>query len=864
MSKLISGRLPGGVRPLCYAIDLTVLPEESTFSGSVYIDLLMDSLLTEIVLHALDLRIEKAELNGLAAKVSGDALSETITVTTSQSMPQETARLSLHFSGMLNQQMRGLYAAQAGTETFAFTQFEATDARRMFPCFDEPAIKARFRLAVTVPAHLTALSNMPVTAEKVNGRFKQVTFDETPVMSTYLLALAVARLEKKEIWVGETSVAVWTLPDQLSLGAFALKVTQAVLPLLNTYFDLPCPTPKLDLVCVPDFAMGAMENWGAIFFRDSCLLLDEPLSSTSMQRRVADVITHEIVHQWFGNLVTMVWWDDLWLNESFATWLACKIVDQWRPEWCFWLSFQQGKAMPLALDALKNSRAIRAEVSSAAEIEEMFDALTYEKGGACLRMIEQFLGEDVFCQGIRLYMKRYQYQNAKASDLWAVLEEASGQPVSEIANDWFTRPGFPLVQLTLQEDDFSTVHLSQERFMAGEATQSPPWSVPLVLKYEDSEGVHTSRMLMAEKEMDYVLPAKGPVKWVYGNAGETGFYRTHSAGGLASTLKNEPSSRVLSQAAANTLAPIEKIGYLGDLWALTRRGDLPIAGFMEALGHFRGNEARVLVSEICAYLDVLSNQMVLPSDRPFFSAFVDQQLMPLWVKFGWDAAPDEDDERRLIRADLLWVLGAIAQDEEILSELPRRQIRYFARPQSIDPTLVGVLIRLCVRSDGGTRFEQYIEKFQKSKTPELRDQYLVALAEFNKPALARKLIDVALSEKVRAQDIWKPVRALLANTVVQGESWDAVKSHWPALHKKGGSLGVQRMIQAAGHLWSDEWHEDVSAFFSHPGNRAGLGERTLAQTLEFIQLGARFKRHQTAELSMWLQAYVQKGAKKAF
>lgn len=855
MSKLISRRLPGGVRPLYYTIDLTVLPEERTFSGSVDIDLSIDVPLTQIVLHALDLRIEKAYLNAFDVKVSWDVPSETVTIAVPQPMSQGVARLSLHFSGVLNEQMRGLYAAQAGAETFAFTQFEATDARRMFPCFDEPAIKARFRLSVTVPAHLTALSNMPVTEEKVKGHFKQVTFDETPVMSTYLLALAVARLEKKEIRVGEMSVAVWTLPNQLPLGAFALKVTQAVLPLLNIYFDLPCPTPKLDLVCVPDFAMGAMENWGAIFFRDSCLLLDEPLSSTAMQRRVADVITHEIVHQWFGNLVTMVWWDDLWLNESFATWLACKIVDQWRPEWCFWLSFQQGKAVPLALDALKNSRAIRAEVSNAAEIEEMFDALTYEKGGACLRMIEQFLGEDVFRQGIRLYIKRYQYQNAKAADLWAVLEEASGQPVSEIANDWFTRPGFPLVQLTVQEGDFSTVHLSQERFMAGDAMQSPPWSVPLVLKYEDSEGMHTVRMLMAEKKLDYVLPAKGPVNWVYGNAGETGFYRTHSAGGLAS---------VLSKAAANALEPIEKIGYLGDLWALTRRGDLPIAGFMEALCHFRGNEARILVSEICAYLDVLSNQIVSPSDRPRFAAFVDQQLMPLWVKSGWDAAPNEDDERRLIRADLLWALGAIAQDEEILSELPRRQTRYFARPQSIDPTLVGALIRLCVRSDGGTRFEQYIEKFQKSKTPELRDQYLVALAEFNKPALARKLIDVVLSEKLRAQDVWKPIRALLANPVVQGESWDAVKTHWPALHKKGGSLGAQRMIQAAGHLWSDEWYEDVSAFFRDSGNRAGLGERTLAQTLEFIQLGTRFKKHQATGLSSWLQENVHEGMKKAF
>ncbi|MFQ5580967.1 MAG: M1 family metallopeptidase, partial [Nitrospiria bacterium] len=402
MEEVMTERLPDHVRPVLYEIELKVIPKEKSFSGRVQIDLQVETPAREIILHSLDLNIDGAEIQQGASKripvgIKTDPPSETICLLPKEPIKSGTSRLFISFSGRLNRQMRGLYEAHAGGEIYAFTQCEATDARRIFPCFDEPAMKARFRLSVAVPSDLVALSNMPVIEEKQDTYqeegLKYLTFDETPVMSTYLLALAVARLEKEEIEVAGTRVGLWTLPGELHLGQFALEVTSAALPLLNDYFDLPYPTPKLDLVCVPDFAMGAMENWGAIFFRDSCLLLDREIASTTTQRRVANVITHEIVHQWFGNLVTMGWWDDLWLNESFATWLACKIVDQWRPEWHSWVEFQQEKEVPLSLDALEATRPIRADVASSAQIEEMFDALTYEKGAACLRMIEQFLGE---------------------------------------------------------------------------------------------------------------------------------------------------------------------------------------------------------------------------------------------------------------------------------------------------------------------------------------------------------------------------------------------------------------------------------------------------------------------------------------
>ncbi|MFY9268914.1 MAG: M1 family aminopeptidase [Candidatus Manganitrophaceae bacterium] len=848
MNVLTNGRLPEAVRPERYHLHLTVVPEKKSFQGEVVIDLIVLRPTETVSLHALELDIEDATGGeGLPARVTADTASETITLTFPKPLPAGPLRLTLRFSGQLNRQLRGLYEARAAGETYAFTQFEATDARRMFPCFDEPGIKARFRLTVTLPSHLTALSNMPIGDEKTDGVMKTVSFDETPIMSTYLLALAVARLESKEIQVAGTRVAVWTLPGQLHLGDFALKVTAAVLPLLNDYFDLPYPYPKLDLVGVPDFAMGAMENWGAIFFRDSRLLLDETLASTGTQRGVANVITHEIVHQWFGNLVTMAWWDDLWLNEAFATWLAVKIVDEWRPEWNSWVEFQQEKQVPLGVDALRSTRPIQAKVTSAAEIEEMFDPLTYEKGAACLRMIEQFLGEAHFRAGIRNYMKAHQYQNTVAADLWQALEAASGQPVSAIAKDWFTQPGFPLVRLSASENDFRSLLIEQRRFFAAGQEGAEPsslWTIPFTIKYEDEGGVSTDRVPLKNRTTPVTLPGKGAVRWIYGNAEEGGFLRVEY---------DRPLRNALLPTAIPTLSASERIGLLNHLWAVCVSGDLSIVTFMESLLLFKGDPTRFVAEAAAAYFETLSNQIVLPKNRPQFQTLVKEFFDPLWKMLGWDPASGEDDERKLTRAAALWGMGALAGDEEILSELPRRWTLYQAKPTSLDPTLATPLVRLTARTDGGSGFDRFFQKFKTAATPEDRDRYLIALSDFTKPDLARKLLERALSDEIRSQDVWKPVRYLLANPSVQEEAWNFVKNHWQPLREKGGSVGAVRMIQGTRTLWRPSWNDEVKSFFHDPTNHIAAAERALAQTLEFMEIGIRFKERQSLPLSRWLQ-----------
>lgn len=851
-ANLIDGRLPTAVVPERYDVTLSVEPEQGRFSGSVAIQLHVREAVRRVTLHVLELEILEAtvESGGVhhTVSVSADPGSETVTLTLNREIPAGPAMVGLTFSGRLNQQMKGLYEAKAGTERYAFTQFEATDARRAFPCFDEPAMKASFKITAVIPDHLVALSNMDVAAESVDAaaRRKTVTFAETPPMSTYLVALAVAKLECREVLIDGARAAIYTTPGQLALTGFAHEVMRACLPRLNAYFDLRYPLAKLDLVGVPDFAMGAMENWGAIFFRENRLLLDPAQASAHTLRAVANVITHEVVHQWFGNLVTMDWWEDLWLNESFATWLACKIVDDWRPEWRSWMEFARDKQVPLGVDALVSTRPISSKVRTAAEAEEMFDALTYEKGASVLRMLEQFLGEDVFRQGIREYIRVHQFGNAPASNLWAALEAASGRPVPAIARDWFTRPGFPLVAVSADGPDLQKVQVEQRRFLADRDAREDserPWTIPLTLAFEDDDGIRRERVLMTGRRAAISLPARGAVRWVYANAGEQGFYRTHYdhrlRGALAASLAR--------------LSPEERFGLLDNTWALTQKGTLPIDEFLDLIVRFRGDDTRIVIEGLGGYLGTLGDRLVTEPDRPLFARFVEDCYRPLVDSLGWDARPYEGDEPKLARAAVLWTLGGHAKPAPLIREMTARLERYWVDPASLDPTLATAAIRLCARVGGKDRYERYLERYHAAATPEDRERYLIALGDFAEPGLTPAILALILTEAIRGQDIWKPLRGLLSNPMTQGESWSFVKANWPALRKKGGSVGAQRIISGTKALWGEEWLTDVERFFSDPANRVASAERTLTQMLEWIRLGLTFRREQQGKLSEWLK-----------
>ena len=541
-------RLPPHVRPKRYVLTLAPDLAAFTFTGDETVELDVDEPTDSIHLNAAELQVSAASVtlaDGTvlqAQDIAHDEAAETVALRFERPVPAGGASLSVEFTGILNDQLRGFYRSQytdadGAVRHLATTQFEPTDARRAFPCWDEPARKATFQVTLRVPRDLVAVSNMPVEGEQdAKDGLKDVCFAETPVMSTYLLAFIVGDLASVEATAkGGTLVRVWALRGKEEQGRFAVENAVRLLDYFNDYFGVPYPLPKLDHLALPDFAAGAMENWGAITYREVALLYDPENSGASTRQRILQIVSHEMAHMWFGDLVTMEWWDDLWLNESFASWMGDKAVDHLYPEWHVWTQFvSHDTNAGLSLDGLRNSHPIEAKVANPAEIQELFDAISYSKGAAVLRMLEQFLGPDTFQRGLQAYIARHQYGNARTRDLWDALEQASGQPVTAIMDTWTGQMGYPLLSVSSQPADGGVeVTLAQRRFLydnlLGAAEDPALWRVPVSLLTSDaSEAVD---VLLTEREATVRLPdpASGDGGWLKANPGQTGFFRVDYA-----------------------------------------------------------------------------------------------------------------------------------------------------------------------------------------------------------------------------------------------------------------------------------------------------------------------------------------------
>lgn len=854
-------RLPDFICPEHYDLKITVDPDAGNFSGeeSVRIDFKKET--DAITLHARDLAVSNASLNGQALSVSMNPETQTVLLGLERPAALGKAPLKLFFSGVLNDQMRGLYLSKAkhkgasGTETlenYAFTQFEAIDARRMFPCFDEPGFKATFKLTVASPKKFHVLSNMPETGSEIQGEWKTTAFATTPRMSTYLLALAVARLvPSPTVKVGKTRITVWTRPEDAGQTRFALEAAQKTLSYLNRYFKKPYSLPKMDLVAVPDFSAGAMENWGAIFFRDSAVLIDPKMSSIKAKQRVDEVVSHEIVHQWFGDLVTMSWWDDLWLNESFATWLAYKVVDFKRPRWRTWQNFERERRSALAIDALKNTRTVSSPVSNPAQIEAMFDVLTYEKGGSVLRMIENFLTENKFRAGVREYMEKHQYANTQAADLWNQLKSASGKPVDDIAKDWLTQEGYPIVSVESLSPDHRLLKLSQHRFMIdGTKTGlSQLWTLPIVIRYQDSLGVKTARVMLKDREMTVAIPARGVISWLYPNADETGYYRVSLDESLrAAALKNGRAKMTV----------IERSGFLADLWAQSKAGELSIAAFLDALLRFKEDASRMILEDVSGYLKALYYGLVKEGEKKAFSEFVQRTLNPHLKRLG-KPKKGETDEAALSRAAVFLALGSIAPTAPLLAQVKKDLALYLKDPVKLSPILVFPVLSIAALNGNARNFNAYRAHFEKARTPEVRDNFLAAMTDFKDPAITKEMLRLTWEkgpegqEIIRGQDAWRPVARLLGNPWSQGEAWNFVKANWSALRKKVGGKGAERIIQGLAGMTETRWLKEIKEFFNVSENQVPSAARSLAQTLELIEAGIKFKEAQSAAFADWLK-----------
>ncbi len=847
-------------RPERYDLALWVDPARRPFRGEGDLVLEIAPGTRSIELHAVDL-----ELGACSARDSGGDVPvvrirenpkrETVTLVLERPLAGTRASLRIAWKGSLRADLRGLYLARSGKRRYAATQLEAADARRFFPCFDEPDKKARFRLRVTTPARNQVVSNGAIERTTKRGAKKTVHFAETPKLSTYLVALVVGELEASPaVRVGATPIRVWCVPGKKKLAAFALEVAAEALRRLEAYFGLPYPYGKLDLLAVPDFEFGAMENAGAVTFRETLLLVDPKTVTLAERKRVAEVITHELAHMWFGDLVTMAWWDDLWLNEAFATWMAFKIVDEWKPEWKMWLDFESHRAPAFALDALESTHPIYGPVETPGEATENFDVITYEKGASVVRMLESWLGASVFRRGVRRYIRRHREGNAKACDLWRALEHAARRPVEPIVSPWVERPGFPLVAAQrVDAGGQAQLLVEQERFFASPSIGAEPRAeirpIPLVIRVRPQRGRdRIVRALVDEKRTKIPLGPAADVRWAYANANEASFVRALHDGAILRALGDELAK----------LAPAERMGLLGHQWAGVRADRAPLTDWLDLVTRYGDErEPDVLASAYgpLAWLDDHAVPSLAAEHAARFRVFVAEVFAPAFARLGWSAARAETDAVRQRRSTLISILGGLARDADVLEGVATRIQPYLADRSTLEPNLAGPVVELAARTGDATLFDAYLRTIKAARTPQERTRFEMALGSFRDAALVERALERSLDARLPTQDVVPLLARLLANPEARERTWEFVRERWTELSPRISPGLASRLISALPALQKPLYRRQVASFFAtHPLPTAA---RALLQALERFDLDAELRGRIVPELREYLRPEVR-------
>ncbi|HXJ80142.1 MAG TPA: M1 family metallopeptidase [Candidatus Methylomirabilis sp.] len=839
-------RLPTTVIPSRYDLRLEPDLEAATFTGEESISVTVNEPVTEVVLNAAELAIQSvAAERGDGVVVQGSAAldSEAERARLLFPTPLEPGnwQLRLGFTGVLNDRLHGFYRStykdEAGvSHTIAATQFESTDARRGFPCWDEPAFKAVFGVSLIVPEGLAAVSNAAVVGESPAGVGKKVvTFADTIRMSTYLVAFVVGELEATDpVMVGKTPLRVWCVPAKKRLARYAAAIGAFSVEFFERYYGMPYPGDKLDLLAIPDFAAGAMENLGAVTFRETALLVDETAASHAELERVADVVAHEIAHMWFGDLVTMVWWNGIWLNEAFATFMELLAVDAWKPEWKRWVTFGTSRGAAMGVDGLHNTRPIEFEVRAPRDCEAMFDLLTYEKGASVLRMLEQHLGPEVFREGVRQYLGRHRFANAETTDLWKALGDAARQPIPEVMDGWIFRPGYPLVTV---EPDGQGLRLSQRRFTYLEGADDEPWRIPVLLRAWVKRGIVEKHVLLDGREVVVSLPAAAD--WVVVNAGGHGFYRVRYAAPLLKKLLG----------ALARVEPIDRFNLVGDCFALTQAGAMSASEYLDLTARFTAETDRNVWTVLAGSFAYLA-RVVARGVRPGLAALIRHRVTPAAERLGWDPESEESELERQLRGELLRLLGTLGDDPTTQERARELYARHRADEAAVDPNVLPALIAIVAWTGGEEQYASFLDRFKNARTPQEEQRYLYALAGFRQPELLSRTLDLSLSGEVRSQDAPFLLRSLLGSVYGRELAWAFVKEHWEMMARQYPGSAYRRMWEGVTGLISADWERDVRDFFSSRG--IVLGGKTLEQYLEQLHVAVSFQEREREALVAYL------------
>jgi aminopeptidase N/puromycin-sensitive aminopeptidase len=834
-------RLPQSVHPEHYSLILTPDLKAATFIGNETIDLTLAEPADRITLNALEIAFDGVTItagdNKQEAVVSLDQDKQQATFSFPEKIPAGKAMLAIRYKGILNNELRGFYLSKTARRNYAVTQFEATDARRAFPSFDEPAFKATFDVSLVVDSGDTAISNGEIvddTPGPVAGKHT-LRFATTPKMSTYLVAFLVGDFQCTSGESDGVDIRSCATPEKVSLTPYSVDVAKYVMHYYNNYFRIPYPLKKLDLIAIPDFEAGAMENFGAITFRETDLLVDPKKASIGTQKEIALVVAHEMAHQWFGDLVTMQWWDNLWLNEGFATWMENKPVAAMHPEWNINQMVAAGVNDTLNLDAQPTTRPIRAKAETPGEIGQMFDGIAYGKAGAVLLMVENYLGEDTFRQGVHNYLAAHKYSNATAEDFWGAQTTTSHKPVDKIMESLVAQPGEPI--LTFGEPASGKVAVSQRRFYLSPGIQPGPaqkWTLPVCFK----AGTGQECELLTPSDSALKEPAG---KLFFANAGGMGYYRSAYT----------PSEYAALAAQVETgLSPTERIRLIGNEWTQVRSSKSPIGMYLDLLEAIKSDQnAEVIGSTMGGIASAYSRVAATAKERSALAAWIRKTFTPEYFKLGLPSENDSANTREL-RSQLFFLLGYYGKDPTILAKAREISEKYLADPSSEDATLGQTALRIAARFGDAALFDKLQKIYETSTNPELQLTALHLLAEFEDPALVRRSLDYAASSKVRNQDAVTQFSIPLQRDESREQAWRYIQNNWDKVKAQFTAGMGSRLVGATSYFCSVEAQNDVKNFFAT--HKVNASDIALKHALENINGCVELRALQAPKLKQWL------------
>ncbi|HEU0274808.1 MAG TPA: M1 family metallopeptidase [Candidatus Udaeobacter sp.] len=851
--KETPGKLPKDVVPTEYSVRFVPDLKKLTFAGTETVKLNVLSQVHRLVLNALEVKIEAASVDGKelpASSVKTDTKNELLALDLPSELATGEHTLTLRFTGKINEQGQGLFyiryqeQGSGSRKIMLATQFEATDARRFFPCWDEPVFRARFQLTAVVPENWFAASNMPIQQQKKIAGGKEVRFATTPPMSSYLNVFVAGELDFIESRIGATQLRVITTKGKPEMGRYALDASAQILQYYNDYFGVAYPLPKLDQIALPGGFGGAMENWGGITYYESKLLFDPKTSSEETKQDIYEVLAHEMAHQWFGDLVTMAWWDNLWLNEGFASWMGSKCTAHFNPQWEVWLrrefprdpSRRVGIAKEAAMegDARSTTHSIQQRVATEAEANSAFDDITYKKGQSFLRMLESFLGEDVFREGIRRYMAAHAYSNATTADLWNALSKASGKPVGEVAAGWTEQPGFPVVRVKREQN--GNVSLTQERFSIN-FKNAPPleWKIPVT--YEVVGQSQASLLMTRKFDTIHKIPSDRPLKL---NVNGAGNYR----------VEYDASSWKLLVGALKDLGVEDRVNLLSDAWALVQANRAPIALYFELVEKLPASTELAEDEQIIHVLDFINRLLRGSAEQEKFQHYAQSLLRPTFEAVGWEAKPGEQPATGSLRASLIEALGNL-NDPKIIAGCRERFKLFLANPESLSPDLRRAVFSVVGRYADEQTWNELHQLGLKTTSIEEKQNYYDALASAFDTELVKKTLPIALTDELPTS------RAIFLISQVARESghpdiaWDFARANMKALLAKADALGAYTYAPRLFTFFSDDSRAEVLKKYAKSSLSAASAPE-VAKALDEIQFRSEFKKRLGAEVAAWI------------